>query len=147
MINSHLTPASDSSEERKPQVPKRNRPPITTHVLDMAGGHPAAGIDIQLEAWKGPEPRPRFPGSDPSGWTLVGSDKTNDDGRCNPLMSIVDAISPGIYRISFDTGKYNPSGFFPYVSIVFQITESQKFEHFHVPLLLAPFGFSTYRGS
>uniref|UniRef100_A0A803LIL6 Hydroxyisourate hydrolase n=1 Tax=Chenopodium quinoa TaxID=63459 RepID=A0A803LIL6_CHEQI len=111
------------------------------------GGHPGAGIEVQLEAWRGPEPRPSFPGSDPSGWTLVGSGKTDNDGRSNPLMNIVDAVTPGTYRISFNTGKYNPSGFFPFVSIVFQITESQKFEHFHVPLLLAPFGFSTYRGS
>ncbi|XP_021755162.1 uric acid degradation bifunctional protein TTL-like isoform X1 [Chenopodium quinoa] len=147
MINSHLISASDSFGEKKTQAPKRNRPPITTHVLDMAGGHPGAGIEVQLEAWRGPEPRPSFPGSDPSGWTLVGSGKTDNDGRSNPLMNIVDAVNPGTYRISFNTGKYNPSGFFPFVSIVFQITESQKFEHFHVPLLLAPFGFSTYRGS
>ncbi|XP_021853848.1 uric acid degradation bifunctional protein TTL isoform X2 [Spinacia oleracea] len=149
MINAHLIPASESesSGEKKSQVPKRNRPPITTHVLDMARGGPGSGIDVQLDVWRGPEPRPSFPGSDPSGWTLVGSGKTDDDGRSNPLMNIVDAVSPGIYKISFNTGKYNPSGFFPFVSIVFQITESQKFEHFHVPLLLAPFGFSTYRGS
>lgn len=147
LINAHFISASDSSGEKKSQVPKRNRPPITTHVLDMARGRPGAGIDVQLEVWKGPEPCPSFVGSEPSGWTLVGSGKTDDDGRSNPLMNIVDAVDPGIYRISFNTGKYNPTGFFPFVSIVFQITESQKFEHFHVPLLLAPFGFSTYRGS
>ncbi|XP_010691956.1 uric acid degradation bifunctional protein TTL isoform X3 [Beta vulgaris subsp. vulgaris] len=147
MINAHLISANVTPGESKSQVPKRNRPPITTHVLDMARGLPGAGIDVQLETWRGPEPCPQFPGSDSSCWTLVGSGKTDNDGRSNPLMNIVDAVSPGIYRISFNTGKYNPSCFFPFVSIVFQITESQKFEHFHVPLLLAPFGFSTYRGS
>ena len=63
------------------------------------------------------------------------------------LMGMVDALKPGIYWISFDTGKYNPDGFFPYVGIVFEVKESQKWDHFHVPLLLSPFSFSTYRGS
>ncbi|XP_057515066.1 uric acid degradation bifunctional protein TTL isoform X2 [Amaranthus tricolor] len=147
MISAHFTSASNSPGKTKPQIPKRNRPPITTHVLDLAKGHPGAGIDVQLEAWVGPEPHPVYLGSNQSGWTLVGSGKTDNDGRSNPLMEIVNAVKPGTYRISFNISKYNPSCFFPFVSIVFQITESQKFEHFHVPLLLSPFGFSTYRGS
>ncbi|CAI0403959.1 unnamed protein product [Linum tenue] len=84
---------------------------------------------------------------DAGGWVYQGSSKTNTDGRSGQLTSIVDAVKPGIYRISFNTGEYNPSGFFPYVSIVFEIRESQKLEHFHVPLLVSPFSFSTYRGS
>ena len=76
-----------------------------------------------------------------------GSSTTDLDGRSGQLLSIVDDVNPGIYRISFNTGKYIPNGFFPYVSIVFEIKESQKREHFHVPLLLSPFSFSTYRGS
>ncbi|KAF2284458.1 hypothetical protein GH714_022008 [Hevea brasiliensis] len=76
-----------------------------------------------------------------------GSSITDVDGRSGQLMSIVNDGNPGIYRISFNTGKYCPSGFFPYVSIVFEIKESQNREHFHVPLLLSPFSFSTYRGS
>ncbi|KAL9228792.1 hypothetical protein vseg_004333 [Gypsophila vaccaria] len=147
MIGAHLASSPDSSHERTPQPPKRTRPPITTHVLDVARGYPAGGIEVLLESWKGAHPSPTFPGSDPSGWTLVGSGKTDDDGRSNPLMSVVDAVSPGVYRISFNTGKYCPSGFYPFVSIVFEIKDSQQFEHFHVPLLLSPFGFSTYRGS
>ncbi|KAK9757712.1 hypothetical protein RND81_01G181500 [Saponaria officinalis] len=143
-IGAHLLSPPDSSQT---QPPKRTRPPITTHILDVARGYPAGGVEVLLESWTGHHPSPTFPGSDPSGWTLVGSGKTDKDGRSNPLMSVVDAVSPGVYRISFNTGQYCPSGFFPFVSIVFEIKESQKFEHFHVPLLLSPFGFSTYRGS
>ncbi|XP_074272786.1 uric acid degradation bifunctional protein TTL isoform X2 [Silene latifolia] len=147
MIGAHLASPPNSSNEKIPQAPKRTRPPITTHVLDVARGYPAGGIEVLLETWKGALSGPTFPGSDQSGWRQVGSGKTDNDGRSNPLMSIVDAVTPGVYRISFNTGNYYPSGFFPFVSIVFQITDSQKFEHFHVPLLLSPFGFSTYRGS
>ncbi|KAH9602128.1 hypothetical protein KSS87_016585, partial [Heliosperma pusillum] len=147
MIGAHLASPPNSSNEKTPQAPKRTRPPITTHVLDVARGYPAGGIEVLLETWKGALSGPTFPGSDQSGWRQVGSGKTDTDGRSNPLMSIVDAVTPGVYRISFNTGNYYPSGFFPFVSIVFQITEAQKFEHFHVPLLLSPFGFSTYRGS
>ncbi|XP_062097708.1 uric acid degradation bifunctional protein TTL isoform X2 [Humulus lupulus] len=127
--------------------PTRTRPPITTHVLDVSRGSPGAGIEVHLEIWKGPQPRPLFGKADTGGWAFLGSSITNNDGRSGQLMSIVDAVNPGIYRISFNTGKYCPSGFFPYVSIVFEIKKSQEQEHFHVPLLLSPFSFSTYRGS
>ncbi|CAI0403963.1 unnamed protein product [Linum tenue] len=130
------------------EVPTRTRPPITTHILDVSRGSPAAGVEVLLEMWHGAQPRPSFGGrGDAGGWVYQGSSKTNTDGRSGQLTSIVDAVKPGIYRISFNTGEYNPSGFFPYVSIVFEIRESQKLEHFHVPLLVSPFSFSTYRGS
>ena len=146
MIGAHLTSASEAYQVKISQAPKRSKPPITTHVLDVAQGHPGRGVELLLEMWTGPQPL-SFPGSDPSGWSTLGSGVTDEDGRGTPLMSIVDAVKPGIYRISFNSGKYYPNGFFPFVSVVFRITESQKFEHFHVPLLMAPFGFSTYRGS
>ncbi|CAN6562400.1 unnamed protein product [Malus baccata var. baccata] len=84
--------------------------------------------------WKGLQPRPVFGESNAGGWWSI-----DEDSRC--------IVNPGIYRINFNTGKYSTGGFFPYVSIVFEIGESQKLEHFHVPLLLSPFSFSTYRGS
>ncbi|KAF4369986.1 hypothetical protein G4B88_016147 [Cannabis sativa] len=151
VIGGHLTATtvSDASvgKTNANPNPTRTRPPITTHVLDVSRGSPAAGIEVQLETWKGPEPRPLFGKSYTDGWAFLGSSTTNNDGRSGQLMSVVDDINPGIYRISFNTGKYCPSGFFPYVSIVFEIKETQKREHFHVPLLLSPFSFSTYRGS
>ncbi|XP_050385917.1 uric acid degradation bifunctional protein TTL isoform X3 [Argentina anserina] len=145
IIGGHLSAFEISAV--KTQTPTRTRPPITTHVLDISRGSPAAGIEVCLEMWKGHQPRPVFGESTTGGWVFQGSSTTNSDGRSGQLMNIVDAVNPGIYRISFNTGKYCPGGFFPCVFIVFEIRESQKLEHFHVPLLLSPFSFSTYRGS
>ncbi|KAB2026297.1 hypothetical protein ES319_D06G209600v1 [Gossypium barbadense] len=147
IIGQHLTAPLEGFPAKAPQVQARTRPPITTHVLDVSRGSPAAGIEVHLEMWKSSQPRPSFGGTDIGGWVLEGCSTTDRDGRSGQLMSIVDALCPGVYRISFNTGKYNPGGFFPYVSIVFEIKDTQKFEHFHVPLLLSPFSFSTYRGS
>ncbi|KAF5196039.1 5-hydroxyisourate hydrolase, partial [Thalictrum thalictroides] len=147
VLSSHLTAASEYSANKPSQVSNRTRPPITTHVLDVSRGSPAAGIEVQLEIWNGAKPPP-FSGEAGSGfWIFRGSSITNADGRSGHLMDIQDNVDPGVYRISFNTGKYSPNGFFPYVSIVFEIKESQKAEHFHVPVLLSPFSFSTYRGS
>ncbi|XP_030966984.1 uric acid degradation bifunctional protein TTL isoform X1 [Quercus lobata] len=147
IIGGHLTANSENTAGRTSEVRTRTRPPITTHVLDVSRGSPAAGIEVCLEKWEGTQPRPSFGVTYTSGWKILGSSTTDNDGRSGQLLSIVDAVDPGIYRISFNTGKYCPSGFFPYASIVFEIRESQKREHFHVPLLLSPFSFSTYRGS
>uniref|UniRef100_A0A2P2IPE1 Uncharacterized protein n=1 Tax=Rhizophora mucronata TaxID=61149 RepID=A0A2P2IPE1_RHIMU len=147
IIGGHLTAAPNSSSEKTSQLPSRTRPPITTHVLDVSKGCPAAGVEILLEIWKGHQSCPLFGETDSGGWVLQGSSATDADGRSGQLMSIVDVVTPGIYRISFNTGKYCPSGFYPYVSIVFEIKETQSREHFHVPLLLSPCSFTTYRGS
>lgn len=147
IISGHLTAGSKFPSTEVPQHSNRTRPPITTHVLDVSKGCPGAGIDVHLEKWTQDRSRPVFRGSDINGWDLVGSSTTDSDGRSGPLMSIVDAVEPGLYRISFDTGRYCPGGFFPFVSIVFEIRETQKLEHFHVPLLFSPFSFTTYRGS
>ncbi|WOL06295.1 uric acid degradation bifunctional protein TTL isoform X1 [Canna indica] len=150
IIGAHVMAIPKVSSSKIPQISGsslRTRPPITTHVLDIARGCPASGMDVHLEIWKGAQLQPSFLNRESSDWALIGSSMTNTDGRSGPLMSIVDHITPGFYRISFNTGKYAPSGFFPYVSIVFQVRENQVAEHFHVPLLHAPFSFSTYRGS
>ncbi|XP_066392460.1 uric acid degradation bifunctional protein TTL-like isoform X3 [Miscanthus floridulus] len=125
----------------------RSRPPITTHVLDTARGSPASGIEVHLEMWKDSSALLSFSNKDFSGWATLGYSVTNNDGRSGQLMDIVDNIAPGFYRISFNTRKYSPAGFFPYVSIIFEIKENQTAEHFHVPLLHSPFSFTTYRGS
>ncbi|VAI07004.1 unnamed protein product [Triticum turgidum subsp. durum] len=107
----------------------------------------AAGIEVHLEMWKDASSPPSFDNKEFKGWTTLGTSITNNDGRSGQLMDIVDNVAPGFYRISFNTSKYAPSGFFPYVSIIFEIKRSQTTEHFHVPLLHSPFSFTTYRGS
>ena len=100
---------------------------ITTHILDTAKGRPAAGVPITL-----------FQGRD-----VLFDGVTDDDGRARILEP--DRVKPGTYRLVFDTGAYNPAGFFPEATIVFRIDDVSQ--HYHVPLLLSPFGYSTYRGS
>ena len=104
--------------------------PITTHVLDTARGGPAAGVPVTLE--RGPD------------WDVVGSGRTGEDGR---LAELGEASGPGTYRLRFDTAGYfrDTPAFFPEVTVQFRVERPD--EHFHVPLLLSPFGYSTYRGS
>jgi 5-hydroxyisourate hydrolase len=103
---------------------------ITTHVLDTARGRPAAGVPVTLEI------------ADGDGWRPIGAGATDADGRLRTLHP--GAPAPGRYRLRFDTASYNPDGFYPWVEIVFTVTAG---EHHHVPLLLSPFGYATYRGS
>ena len=108
---------------------------ITTHVLDTARGQPAAGVEVSLERSEGTE------------WVSVGHGLTDGDGRCQGLLS--SPPSEGRYRLTFDTATYldatGAPGFYPEVSVVFAVDGEQQ--HYHVPLLLSPFGYSTYRGS
>jgi len=99
---------------------------ISTHVLDTAKGRPAEGIGITLENDGG----------------VIAHGVTNADGR---LKLIDDPPAAGTYRITFETGAYDPDGFFPRVVIEFIVRGAAQ--HYHVPLLLSPFGYSTYRGS
>lgn len=108
---------------------------ITTHVLDTSRGQPAAGVSVTLE----------FLAED--GWKWLGSGRTDDDGRVRDLFG--GDVLYGTYRLTFDTGTYSSSsgteGFFPLVQLVFQVSDPSR-DH-HVPLLLSPFGYSTYLGS
>jgi len=110
---------------------------ITTHVLDTSSGHPAEGVAIRLEKQRG------------ESWEMLGKGKTDGNGRLRDLLPPDHSLKPGIYRITFDTGEYfrglGVKTFFPTASIVFTIEDPSQ--HFHVPLLLSPFGYSTYRGS
>ncbi|KAJ1694680.1 hypothetical protein LUZ63_011378 [Rhynchospora breviuscula] len=148
IIGAHLTAVPKTSPENITGTPLRSKPPITTHVLDVSHGAPASGMEVILEKWiyDSNQP-PTFAERDHPGWKTLGSSETNNDGRSGQLMDIMDYIEPGFFRITFNTGKYAPMGFYPYVSIVFQVRENQKMEHFHVPLLHSPFSFTTYRGS
>jgi 5-hydroxyisourate hydrolase len=110
--------------------------PITTHVLDTSRGRPAAGMAVHLEK-KGP-----------GGFEPVARGTTDADGRIKTLLA-EGALERAIYRLTFETGAYfaalGVEGFYPEASITFEVRSPS--EHHHVPLLLNPFGFSTYRGS
>ncbi|KAG2551492.1 hypothetical protein PVAP13_9KG400900 [Panicum virgatum] len=150
IIGAHLGALPQPCANKAPEITgssNRSRPPITTHVLDVARGSPASGIEVHLEMWKDISAPPSFNKKDFNGWATLGTSVTNNDGRSGQLTDIVDNIAPGFYRMSFNTSKYAPAGFFPYVSIIFEIKENQTAEHFHVPLLHSPFSFTTYRGS
>jgi len=109
--------------------------PITTHVLDTSRGRPASGVPVLLER------------AEDRGWQPVGSDTTDADGRVSGLLS--SPPPSGRYRLTFDTAAYfsalDEPGFYPEVSVTFIVEAGE--EHYHVPLLLSPFGYSTYRGS
>ena len=110
---------------------------ITTHVLDVSLGRPAANVNIILEAQTA------------SGdWTLVGRGSTDGDGRLNDLAA-GKTLNPGAHRLTFETGAYfalrKVEGFYPQVFVVFNVKNAR--DHYHIPLLLSPFGYSTFRGS
>jgi 5-hydroxyisourate hydrolase len=111
--------------------------PITTHVLDTAAGQPAAGVAVVLKRL-----------GDDGRWHQIAEGVTNDDGRLTTLLA-KDGLAEGRYRLSYATGDYFQSRaqtpFYPQVSVEFQVADAK--EHYHIPLLLSPFGYSTYRGS
>jgi 5-hydroxyisourate hydrolase len=108
---------------------------LSTHVLDASSGRPAINVPLTLERRVG------------DSWEPVGSGVTDDDGRCRTMAP--DGLEAAVYRLVFDTGTYFAatavSGFYPEVSVVFEVSEPER--HHHVPLLLSPFAYSTYRGS
>lgn len=111
---------------------------ITTHVLDTSRGRPAGGVPVHLEAQEAD-----------GGWRSVGAGATDADGRLRDLLPDDFDLQPGIYRLVFDTAAYFEAhevrSFYPHVAVVFLIDDAAQ--HYHVPLLLSPFGYSTYRGS
>jgi 5-hydroxyisourate hydrolase len=109
---------------------------ITTHVLDTARGQPAAGMRVVLYQ------------ECEEGWKALGEGHTDANGRCNTLMGDGLAES-GKYRLIFHTAAYfegqNSKTFYPEVQVIFELRDPNA--HYHVPLLISPFGYSTYRGS
>jgi 5-hydroxyisourate hydrolase len=110
---------------------------ISTHVLDITRGKPAQGVPVSLQ-------KKDIDG----GYSTVNGGHTDPDGRVKELVP-EGKLTAGTYRITFNTGAYfagiNVEGFYPEASIVFEIKDENA--HYHVPLLLSPFGYSTYRGS
>ena len=109
---------------------------ITTHVLDLARGRPAAGVGVLLSVRAG------------DGWRGLGRATTDADGRARDFGSD-GPLAAGAYRLRFETGDWfrgeGLDAFWPHVEVAFEVTDPAA--HHHVPLLLSPFGYSTYRGS
>jgi 5-hydroxyisourate hydrolase len=110
---------------------------ISTHVLDTSLGQPAAGIQVTLELRSGDV------------WKKVGGSSTGENGRAGDLVPPAEPLARGTYRLRFDVAGYfrsrNVETFFPEVSVTFEVRNPA--ERYHVPLLLSPWGYSTYRGS
>ena len=108
---------------------------ITTHVLDAGTGRPAADVAVELHARDG------------AAWSPIAAERTDADGRISRLGP--DELPPGEYRLRFDTGAYfaaqSVTAFFPQVTVMFEVADGRA--HHHVPLLVSPFGYTTYRGS
>jgi 5-hydroxyisourate hydrolase len=110
---------------------------ITTHVLDTSRGCPAAGVEVELEQLDACD-----------SWKPIARGLTDADGRIRTLMTAGVRPAPGTYRLVFATAAYFESdgrdSFFPHVIVIFKVGDAP---HYHVPLLLSPFGYSTYRGT
>jgi len=110
---------------------------ISTHVLDLATGKPAKGVPVRLEHQEG------------SSWRLLASAQTDQDGRCAQLLAPNEALSPGVYRLAFNTASYCAAqridSLYPLIEITFHVRDGE--DRFHIPLLLSPNGYTTYRGS
>jgi 5-hydroxyisourate hydrolase len=114
---------------------------VSTHVLDTALGKPAAGVRVILE---------RIDAMDGAGPAVsLGLGETDGDGRLRELLPAGESLGAGDYRLRFDTGAYfraqGLDAFYPSVTVEFRVADGAA--HYHVPLLLSPFGYSTYRGS
>ncbi len=111
---------------------------ITTHVLDTSIGRPAAGIPVRLERK-----------THSAGWQVLAEAFTDVDGRVKDLLRSGDPFLPGHYRLTFETGAYfllrNIEGLFPQITISFSVKDAQQ--HYHIPVLLSPYGYTTCRGS
>ncbi|KAI8380916.1 hydroxyisourate hydrolase [Radiomyces spectabilis] len=111
--------------------------PITCHVLVASQGIPGKNIDVKIEKLDG------------QGFSTLSTAQTNDDGRCPNLLPGDYKAEKGIYRVTFETkpyfDRYNQECFYPYVQIVFELANPEQ--HYHIPLLISPYSYTTYRGS
>ena len=111
---------------------------ISTHILDTTRGRPAASVSVRLER------------REPSGaWCQLSTAETDAEGRCAQLLPENQSLAEGVYRLTFLTAEYfaaqGVEGLYPFVEITFCVRNGES--HFHIPLLLSPNGYSTYRGS
>ncbi|PYY89570.1 hydroxyisourate hydrolase [Pseudomonas sp. TKO26] len=111
--------------------------PLSVHVLNLENGLPSPGVKVTLEQHVGQE------------WKALSEGVTNEQGRISELFPTGQALTAGEYRVVFKTGDYFKQAkrdtFFPEIPVIFEVKQTEQ--HYHIPLLLSPYGFSTYRGS
>lgn len=111
---------------------------LSTHILDTARGAPAPGVEVTLAVLSPDEQ-----------WQTLGAARTDNDGRIRAFPGVAAPLPPATYRLRFNTAAYHTAQglqpFFPHVDVVFKLSTAQP--HHHIPLLLSPFAYSTYRGS
>ena len=105
---------------------------ITTHILDTSIGKPAVGVPVVLYK------------QHDDYWDVIAANTTDKNGRVTEFADQNGKLLPGVYKLKFEVQEYFENTFFPFVEVVFVV---EKGEHYHVPLLISPFGYSTYRGS
>jgi 5-hydroxyisourate hydrolase len=102
---------------------------ISTHILDTSSGQPGRNVPVKLY----------------QGDRELGASVTDADGRCQNLLPEGQTINPGVYRLVFHVTDLFPDGLYPEVTVSFKV--NSEAEHYHIPLLISPFGYTTYRGS
>ncbi len=111
--------------------------PLSVHVLNIQNGQPSSGVDVELER------------RTDAGWKSLATATTDEAGRVSALYPADEAFLPGVYRVTFETGEWfearDTATFFPNIPVPFQVENTEQ--HYHVPLLLSPYGYSTYRGN
>lgn len=111
--------------------------PLSVHVLNLESGLPSSNVKVILEAQQGDK------------WVKLNEGVTNDQGRIAELYPKESVLKKGVYKVTFETGEWfkanNQRSFFPEVPVIFNI--DGNLEHYHIPLLLSPYGYSTYRGN
>lgn len=111
--------------------------PLSVHVLNLENGLPSPGVNVTLEQHVG------------QNWQMLSQGVTNEQGRIGELFPARQSLKAGEYRVVFKTGEYFKKAgretFFPEIPVIFEVKNADQ--HYHIPLLLSPYGFSTYRGS
>lgn len=111
--------------------------PLSVHVLNIENGLPSPGVHVTLEK------------KDGNDWEALSEAETNAQGRVTALYPEGESLESGTYRVTFETGdwfeKHDTESFFPEIPVIFQM--DGELEHYHIPLLLSPYGYSTYRGN